>query len=210
VKPSRPPAIRKGEIYFVTSATAERVPFFRYERWCALFVEVLYHYREESFHLHEFVVMPDHFHLLIAPIESLERAMQLIKGGFARKAALQFEAKQTIWQRGFTDHRIRDAADYDRHRHYIWQNPIKESLSKTASQYVYGSASGRYELDPVPQGLKPLPLAKAGGTAEAVPFPVLSGRVAEAAPAPALSGSVIKASPIRKSHGFTEEPNDYI
>jgi len=30
--------------------------------------------------------MPDHFHLLITPRESLERAMQLIKGGFSFRA----------------------------------------------------------------------------------------------------------------------------
>jgi hypothetical protein len=51
---------------------------------------------------------------LIGPTESLERAMQLIKGGSSRRAALQFETTKTIWERGFTDHRIRDAADYDR------------------------------------------------------------------------------------------------
>jgi hypothetical protein len=45
VKPGRP-AMRNGEIYFVTSATAERAPFFRYERWCTLFIEALYHYRK--------------------------------------------------------------------------------------------------------------------------------------------------------------------
>jgi putative transposase len=117
--------------------------------------------------------MPDHFHLLIAPRESLERAVQLIKGGFARKAALQFETKQTIWQRGFTDHRIRDAADYEQHRQYVWMNPLRARLCGVASGYLYGSASGRYELDPIPQGLKPLSQVTAGGTAEAVPFPGL-------------------------------------
>ena len=30
--------------------------------------------------LHEFVLMPDHFHLLITPTETLERALQLDQG----------------------------------------------------------------------------------------------------------------------------------
>jgi putative transposase len=52
----------------------------------SLLVEVFYHYREQwKFLLHEFVVMPNHFHLLIAPAESLERAMQLVKA-FSRQA----------------------------------------------------------------------------------------------------------------------------
>jgi REP element-mobilizing transposase RayT len=55
------------------------------------FLDVLLHYRAQGkYLLHELVVMPDHFHLLITPRESLERAMQLIKGGFS------FRAKE-IW-----------------------------------------------------------------------------------------------------------------
>lgn len=173
MKPTRPARISKDEIYFVTSATSERRPLFRYERWCLLFMEVLYTYRATSFHLHEFVLMPDHFHLLIAPQDSLEKAMQLIKGGFARRASLQFESRQAIWQRGFTDHRIRDLADYERHKQYIWINPAKARLCASASKYPYSSASGKYELDPTPQRLKPLQLGNSGGTAEAVPFPTL-------------------------------------
>jgi putative transposase len=30
--------------------------------------------------------MPDHFHLLVTPTETLERALQLIKGGFSYRA----------------------------------------------------------------------------------------------------------------------------
>lgn len=172
MKPNRQIRTSAGEIYFVTSATAGRTPFFRYDRWCLLFIEVLYGYRKEEFDLFEFVLMPDHFHLTIAPKGSLERAMQLIKGGFARRASLQFETKQPIWQRGFTDHRIRDLADYERHKQYIQMNPEKARLCASASQYPYSSASGRYELDPIPQGLKPLGIGIAGGTAKAVPFPV--------------------------------------
>jgi putative transposase len=49
-----------------------------------LFVQVLLSYREQhKYLLHEFVLMPDHFHLLITPTLTLERALQLIKGGFS-------------------------------------------------------------------------------------------------------------------------------
>ena len=52
-------------------------------RTAQLFVGVLQHYRlQEKYLLHQFVLMPDHFHLLITPALTLERAMQLIKGGF--------------------------------------------------------------------------------------------------------------------------------
>lgn len=52
-------------------------------------MNVLYDYRKQKkFRLHEFVVMPDHFHILLT-VESdstIERVVQYIKGGFAFRA----------------------------------------------------------------------------------------------------------------------------
>jgi putative transposase len=50
-----------------------------------LFLEVLQDYRvQQRYLLHEFVLMPEHFHVLLtpAPMVSLEKAVQFIKGGF--------------------------------------------------------------------------------------------------------------------------------
>jgi putative transposase len=67
----------------------------------SLFAEILLHHRkQQKYSLHEFVVMPDHFHLLITPRESLERAMQLIKGGFSFRAKRELGFMHEIWQPG--------------------------------------------------------------------------------------------------------------
>ncbi|QNI34568.1 transposase [Alloacidobacterium dinghuense] len=166
----REPATRNRQTYFVTSETSERRPFFRYERWSKLFLETLYSYRAAgNFQLHEFV-LPDHFHLIITPEGSLEKAVQLIKGGFSRHASLQFETKHNIWQRGFADHRIRDIEDFQKHKHYIWLNPVKAKLCTIGQEYAYSSAFPGYQLDAIPQGLKPRAIDEAHGTAEAVPL----------------------------------------
>jgi len=172
VRLKREPATRNGQTYFVTSETSERRPFFKYERWAKLFLEILFHYRAEArYQLHEFVLMPDHFHLIFTPKESLEKAVQLIKGGFSRQASLQFETKHNIWQRGFADHRIRDIEDYMKHKHYIWLNPVKAKLCELAKEYPYSSAlPEEWGLDAVPRGLKPLGSDVSNGTAEAVPL----------------------------------------
>jgi len=45
---------------------------------------MLFGYRNQrKYLLHEFVVMLDHFHLLITPTLTLARAMQFVKGGFS-------------------------------------------------------------------------------------------------------------------------------
>jgi putative transposase len=80
-----PPRGNTGySVYFITASTFQRRLLFNKEPMARLFVEVLFHYRDhKNYLLHEFVVMPDHFHLLISPALSLERSMQLIKGGFS-------------------------------------------------------------------------------------------------------------------------------
>jgi len=156
LKPAREVRFEPGSTYLVSSQTHERRPLFRHERWVSLLLSTLQHYRGENYLLHEFVVMPDHFHVLLTPVVPLERVMQLIKGGFSRRASVELGSKLEVWQRGFTDHRIRDAEDYCRHRSYIFENPVRAGLCESLESYAY-SSYGR-ELDPVPPRLKPLSL----------------------------------------------------
>jgi putative transposase len=128
--------------------------------------EVFQHYRGASYLLHAYVVMPDHFHALISPQGSVERAMQSIKGGFSFRAKKAFEWKHDIWQVGFSDHRIRDAEDWDRHIAYIRYNPVKAKLCSSSEDYRYLAV----DLDPIPQRLKPLISARSDGGAEAPPL----------------------------------------
>jgi putative transposase len=127
-RPAREAVRSSGQTYFVSSQTVERRPFFRHERWAVLLQEVFQHYRGSSYLLHAYVIMPDHFHVIISPQSSLERAMQNIKGGFSFRARSAFEWKHDIWQPRFSDHRIRDAEDSRCHIAYMQHNPVKARL----------------------------------------------------------------------------------
>jgi REP-associated tyrosine transposase len=106
-----------------------------------LFVEVLFHYRDhKNYLLHEFVLMPDHFHLLISPTLSLERSLQLIKGGFSYRAKKELGFVGEIWEKSFYDRRVRGAEDYYNFKQYIRQNPIKHGLVAAPADYPYSSA----------------------------------------------------------------------
>ena len=75
-----------------------------------------------------------------------------------------------MWQRGFSDHRIRDARDLGAHVLYIEQNPVRKQLVNSVQEYRWSSARGGFQMDDIPQGLKPLTVvATALGTAKAVP-----------------------------------------
>jgi putative transposase len=128
-----------------------RKSFFRVERWAMLMVSTLNHYDGTGYKLHAYVVMPEHLHLLITPIESVEKSMQLIKGGFSFRAKKELEWNGEIWQPGFTDHRIRDEEDWLKHLAYIQNNPVNAHLVSDAVHYEFIG----FPCREFPQGLKP-------------------------------------------------------
>src|ERR1035441_9472014 len=144
--------IRSNEYaYFVSTQTIGRRSLFRVERWARLMVDTLNHYDGTGYKLHAYVIMPDHLHLLITPIESVEKSVQLIKGGFSFRAKRELEWSGEIWQTGFNDHRIRDEEDWKRHLDYIRKNPVEAKLVTDAVLYEF---SGFPQIE-FPQGLKP-------------------------------------------------------
>lgn len=136
--------------FFVTTVASGRKPVLRSVRVADLFIETMYEYRKQGkFLLHEFVVMPDHLHMLLTPAMtvSLERCLQYIKGGFSFRCSKELQMKWEVWQRGFENHRIRDERDYETHRTYIHMNPVRSQLAAVPADYAYSSANPRFELD---------------------------------------------------------------
>ena len=159
--------------YFVTSRTWESRKLFIKPPVCEIVIEALFHYRDQqNYLLHSFVLMPDHIHLILTPGPdiSLERAVQFVKGGSARRITQSLNYSLPVWQRGYTDHRIRDAQDYTNHVCYIEENPVKAGLASSAKAYPWSSACGRFPVDDFPQGLKPLTNTETFGTVETVPL----------------------------------------
>ncbi len=145
-----------GPTFFVTSVTRGRRALLQSGRMAQLLIDVLQDNRRKGrFLLHEFVIMPDHFHLLLTPLPEvpLEKALQFIKGGFSYRAKKELHLNFDVWQAGFTSHLIRDAQDYEQHRLYVRDNPVNAGLAVEAQFFPYSSAFPGVELDTRPQGL---------------------------------------------------------
>jgi REP-associated tyrosine transposase len=143
--------------YFVTFSTWQRRRLFVVEAYARLFLKTMYAYRRQGkFKLHAFVLMPEHVHLLLTLAEdvTVERAVQLVKGGYSHAFGIEFGKRKEVWQRGFTDHRIRDRADFERHREYIHDNPVARRLVDLAMEYRYCSAYPGFKLDGLPPAAK--------------------------------------------------------
>ena len=155
MKPGR--LISPPGTYFVTFETWQRRRLFVVENYVRLFLQTLYRYRREGrYQLHAFVAMPEHVHLLLtpAPDVTIERAIQLIKGGYSHALGEILGRKREIWQRGFTDHRIRDEQDYLDHQNYIHNNPVERGLVSDPGEYRYCSAYPGFKLDRWPPAAK--------------------------------------------------------
>jgi putative transposase len=170
LKPAREHATNNQQTYFVTATTWQRRALYQNSNWADLFLETLRSYRGRVYLLHEYVLMPEHFHIMITPTVTLERAVQFIKGGFSFRAKKELGSSMEIWQRGFSDHRIRDLVDFNVHVGYIYRNPVGRKLVESASEYPYCSAFLMSLKDDIPQWLKPQLYSSISGTAEAVPF----------------------------------------
>ena len=84
---ARPDSIvSSARTFFATTRTSQGRPLLQSERNASLLIDVLRWYvAAGKFRLHDFVVMPDHLHLLmtVGGGMTIERAMQFIKGGFS-------------------------------------------------------------------------------------------------------------------------------
>ena len=121
-----------------------------------------------KFQLHDFVIMPDHLHLLMAlPNDiTIERAMQLVKGGFSYRFRKEHGFHGEVWQRGFSEVRVNDRQSWLQYREYIAQNPVKAGLVDSPQEYPY---SYMYLARRKAQGLKPESLLDPSGTTKVVP-----------------------------------------
>jgi putative transposase len=140
--------------FFITAVTYFRQPHFRRVETAELFLETLFHYREKKvFLLHEFVAMPDHIHLILTPAAkfSLERAMQRIKGGLSFQVGKHVSSRIEVWQPGFTKHLILNAEDFQTHRDYILDNPVRARLVRRREEYPLSSVHRYFRMDAVPE-----------------------------------------------------------
>lgn len=110
------------------------------ERNATLLVDVMRSYvAAGKFRLHDFVIMPDHVHLLIT-VEgemTIEKAMQFIKGGFSYRLKKELGYMGEVWQRGFSEVRVDNRESFARHRQYIAQNPVKAGLVDSPEKFPY-------------------------------------------------------------------------
>lgn len=145
-----------GWTYFVTTKTWQNRAIFQVPENALIVIECLLRHRDEgAYLLHEFVVMPNHLHLILAPTAetTLEKAMMLIKGGSSHDIHRQRGIRIQLWVSGFHEASIRDHDDYVSKSAYIRNNPVEAHLVNEPEDWPHGSASGAFRMDELPRRL---------------------------------------------------------
>ena len=147
-------------LFFVTTSTRQREVMFKSSQHYALVANKIEHYRErENAQVHAYVIMPNHFHLLISvPKEkSLSIFMRDVKKIIAREYCQLAEIPlRPFWQSRFDDLLIYSEEKYIIKFNYIHNNPVKAGLERQPEDWEYSSAGfyvngkpGRITVTPV-------------------------------------------------------------
>jgi len=92
--------------------------------------------------LHGYVVMPDHYHVLLTLREepSVSGLVRKVHSLFAAHCRRRVGLRGPIWQRRFYDHVVRDEADWHTKLTYMHGNPVRDGLVKVTTDYAWSSA----------------------------------------------------------------------
>ena len=92
--------------------------------------------------LHGYVVMPDHYHVLLALRGDSSISGVVMRGVhslFARACREATGVRGRVWQRRFYDHVIRDREDLCTKLSYMHGNPVRARLVENAVEYPWSS-----------------------------------------------------------------------
>ena len=151
-----------GDSHFLTFSTFKRIPLLTKERSCQWVVDAISLSRERNpFDLWAWVIMPEHVHLALYPLQETKIAaiLKTLKQSVSKRAInwlrenspdylptiedVQPNGKRTyrFWQRGGGyDRNLRSVRDIHEKILYIHQNPVARGLAPRSTDYRWSSA----------------------------------------------------------------------
>jgi len=134
--------------YFLTKCVLERkrAPLARPDCAEVLIQSFRWARDRQWFRILGFVIMPDHYHLIIAlgEVVPLERVMMSINRFTASQINKILRRTGTFWEEGYYDHAIRDRKDFDVILEYVHQNPVKAGLVQDPEEWLFSTAHPRF------------------------------------------------------------------
>ncbi len=148
-----------GALHYITGNVRHRVPIFKQEQCCQAFIEVCGELlRSWPSKLIVFVIMPDHFHLIVNPrggdIQGFAGALKSLLA--ARIIAITYDKRfnlktpdkdgsiHQVWQDSFKAFPLWSEWMIWQKINYIHANPVRARLVKSAKDYKWSSFRAFY------------------------------------------------------------------
>ncbi|MEG3439531.1 transposase [Pannus brasiliensis CCIBt3594] len=144
-----------GGTYFITQVTHQREPWLCSELGRKGLREAIEHTRVKyPFSIDAFVLLPDHFHVLLTlPPDDRDFSVRLrliktyVSRYYRQELAIdrslshsrEKRGESNLWQRRFWERLIRDERDFENHRDYIHNNPVRHGLCESPRDWPYSS-----------------------------------------------------------------------
>jgi putative transposase len=140
-----------GDLHFITCSCYQRDPLLGTRDRRNLFLTVLEQMRKRyRFALLGYVVMPEHFHLLMTEPwrDCVSTVVQAVKLGFARRVlaprrrgdrGFRYETPAHLWQARFYDFNVWTERKRVEKLRYMHRNPVKRGLVEEPDQWLWSS-----------------------------------------------------------------------
>ena len=144
--------------YYLTCCLDGRRPLFKHSKLAEALIALYVHARDRGdVALHRYVVMPDHYHVLVTlrGSPSISNVVRRVHSAFSRRIRKEFGINDRVWQRRFYDHVIRDEEDWQEKLTYMHGNRVRAGLVDEPTAYAWSSCrywetgSGPAACDPL-------------------------------------------------------------
>jgi putative transposase len=145
--------------HFITAPTFHRKRVFHNELFGEMLMDALMRWRQSAeVSLHDYVIMPDHIHLLVTTRTDVIAAVESLQRLFAEDLARQYGYSGEVWEPAFQDRELHDLEECSECTRKIHSNPVRVGFCNNPREYRMSSKSSRWVLDPLPERLRPLEL----------------------------------------------------
>jgi REP element-mobilizing transposase RayT len=147
---------KEGEgVWFVTKTLQPRKDVLLKSMAASICLALGGYVERGKIHLGSFVVMPDHWHALIATREakSISEVMKSLNHWISRQTQIALREQECQWQEGFYETRIQSVKQFQFVRNYIEANPVRAKLVAEKGDWPWTTANDKwsqYVADPWP------------------------------------------------------------